>query len=182
MGDQARFACTANDSTDYDMECKDQLLENCLDAELTMYDATQGAPSDASKVTLAELNAKNTRTDQAALGVTSHTGKYYFVYRTVDETIRPVIKLAYGNNYFKKSAAQASSAANKALQTIPTADAESAAMTAKSHAYKLMAEQATQSSVNGWVLGAIASAVSGLALLGYSLRKQTQPVATSVPV
>jgi hypothetical protein len=208
--DQARFACTANDSTDYDMECKDQLLENCLDAELTMYDATQGAPSDASKVTLAELNAKNTRTDQAALGVTSHTGKYYFVYRTVDETgnmndgsncqngqtnsadytrtitvddtIRPVIKLAYGNNYFKKSAAQASSAANKALQTIPTADAESAAMTEKSHAYKLMAEQATQSSVNGWVLGAIASAVSGLALLGYSLRKQTQPVATSVPV
>ena len=47
--------------------------------------------------------------------------------------------------------------------------------------WKLMAEETT-SSVNGWVLGAIASAVSGLALLGYSLRKQAQPVATSVPV
>merc|ERR1711901_9854 len=45
----------------------------------------------------------------------------------------------------------------------------------------LMAEETT-SSVNGWVLGAIASAVAGLALLGYSLRKQAQPVATSVPV
>ena len=53
--------------------------------------------------------------------------------------------------------------------------------TADSHLWKLMAEETT-SSVNGWVLGAIASAVSGLALLGYSLRKQAQPVATSVPV
>jgi hypothetical protein len=42
-----------------------------------------------------------------------------------------------------------------------------------------MAEEQT-SSVNGWVLGAIASAVTGLALLGYSQRKTT--VATSVPV
>jgi hypothetical protein len=46
----------------------------------------------------------------------------------------------------------------------------------------LMAEESTTSSVNGWVMGAIASAVSGLALLGYSLRKQATPVATSVPV
>jgi len=44
----------------------------------------------------------------------------------------------------------------------------------------LMAEEATTSGVNGWVLGAIASAVTGLALLGYSQRKTT--VATSVPV
>jgi len=43
----------------------------------------------------------------------------------------------------------------------------------------LMAEE-TSSGVNGWVLGAIASAVTGLALLGYSQRKTT--VATSVPV
>merc|ERR1712167_255249 len=35
----------------------------------------------------------------------------------------------------------------------------------------LMAEQATTSSVNGWVVGAVGSAVTGLALLGYSLRK-----------
>jgi len=44
----------------------------------------------------------------------------------------------------------------------------------------LMAEEASAASVNGWVLGAIASAVTGLALLGYSQRKTT--VATSVPV
>merc|ERR1711943_169342 len=43
----------------------------------------------------------------------------------------------------------------------------------------LMAEQTT-SAVNGWVIGASASAVAGLALLGYSTRRTT--VATSVPV
>merc|ERR1711871_39587 len=43
----------------------------------------------------------------------------------------------------------------------------------------LMAEEST-SSVNGWVMGAIASAVAGLALLGYSTRRTA--VATSVPV
>jgi len=44
---------------------------------------------------------------------------------------------------------------------------------------RFMAEE-TSTGVNGWVLGAIASAVTGLALLGYSQRKTT--VATSVPV
>merc|ERR1711959_94679 len=47
------------------------------------------------------------------------------------------------------------------------------------HPATLMAEQTT-SSVNGWVIGAFASAVAGLALLGYSTRRTT--VATSVPV
>jgi len=42
---------------------------------------------------------------------------------------------------------------------------------------KLMAEQT--SSVNGWVIGAVASAVAGVALLGLSRRT---PVVTSVPV
>jgi hypothetical protein len=46
-------------------------------------------------------------------------------------------------------------------------------------AHSLMAEEST-SSVNGWVIGAIASAVAGLALLGYSTRRTA--VATSVPV
>merc|ERR1719311_1044550 len=44
--------------------------------------------------------------------------------------------------------------------------------------HTLMAEEST-SSVNGWVIGAIASAVAGLALLGYSTRRTA--VATSVP-
>jgi hypothetical protein len=37
----------------------------------------------------------------------------------------------------------------------------------------------TQTSVNGWIVGAVASAVAGVALLGYSSQKST---ATSVPV
>jgi hypothetical protein len=45
---------------------------------------------------------------------------------------------------------------------------------------QLMAEETT-TSANGWVMGAVASAVSGLALLGYSLRRNTQTV-VSVPV
>jgi len=54
------------------------------------------------------------------------------------------------------------------------------AFEAQSHnTNQLMAEE-TSTGVNGWVLGAIASAVTGLALLGYSQRKTT--VATSVPV
>merc|ERR1711939_515827 len=38
----------------------------------------------------------------------------------------------------------------------------------------------SQTSVNGWVIGAVASAVSGVALLGFSMRKTT--VAPPVPV
>merc|ERR1711871_767079 len=49
----------------------------------------------------------------------------------------------------------------------------------ETHLPALMAEEST-SSVNGWVVGAIASAVAGLALLGYSTRRTA--VATSVPV
>jgi len=45
---------------------------------------------------------------------------------------------------------------------------------------KLMAESTT-SSVNGWVIGAVASAVSGVALLGYAATRKAA-VATSVPV
>jgi len=47
---------------------------------------------------------------------------------------------------------------------------------------EFMAEESATTAVNGWVIGAVASAVSGLALLGYSLRKSAAPVATSVPV
>merc|ERR1712178_212900 len=49
----------------------------------------------------------------------------------------------------------------------------------ETHLPALMAEKST-SSVNGWVVGAIASAVAGLALLGYSTRRTA--VATSVTV
>merc|ERR1712167_161332 len=59
-------------------------------------------------------------------------------------------------------------------------DGASGGLTLTGHpAGPLMSEDST-SSVNGWVVGAIASAVAGLALLGYSTRRTA--VATSVPV
>jgi hypothetical protein len=78
---------------------------------------------------------------------------------TVQDTLKPVISLSYGANTFHKSAAT-----DKGVngQANPAA---------------LMAE--TQTSVNGWVVGAVASAVTGVALLGFSMKKTT---ATSVPV
>jgi hypothetical protein len=83
------------------------------------------------------------------------------------DTLRPVIALKYGGKVIHKGASADRAHHNNAANP--------------AGAYKFMAEQATTSSVNGWVIGAVASAVSGLALLGYSLRKST-PVATSVPV
>jgi hypothetical protein len=140
-----------------------------------------------------------------------NTAADYTRYVTVVDTLRPVIKLTLtedgktnevqvGTAASKQTDAvtgvvtyskTAMGAANIAKQTGVVTDAvtgvESDVSITDAHinalhlGSKFMSEQ-TQTSVNGWVLGAIASAVSGLALLGYSLRKQTQPVATSVPV
>jgi hypothetical protein len=46
---------------------------------------------------------------------------------------------------------------------------------------ELMAETTSTTAVNGWVMGAMASAVTGLALLGYSMRRSNN-VVVSVPV
>jgi len=109
----------------------------------------------------------------------------------VEDTLKPVIKLAYDDKIIKSGEADKfghrQQAQGKAIQQgeIGQSDAqqnkEHGPSTHLWNAPSLMAEE-SQESVNGWVLGAIASAVSGLALLGYSLRKQAQPVATSVPV
>jgi hypothetical protein len=108
---------------------------------------------------------------------------------TVKDTLKPVIKLALEGKIIKSSAAGASTAQDLSYQqahpAFPTQDGANVAQTVSSHTWKLpslMAEETATTSVNGWVMGAVASAVSGLALLGYSLRKQAQPVATSVPV
>jgi len=48
---------------------------------------------------------------------------------------------------------------------------------------RLMAEKTmTTASTNGWIIGAVASALTGLALLAYSMKKKVSNVATSVPV
>jgi len=85
----------------------------------------------------------------------------------VKDTLKPVIKLTYENN--KIAWGSTGNAKNDALYVDGVHIGNN-----------YMAEEASTSSVNGWVLGAIASAVTGLALLGFSQRKT--PVATSVPV
>merc|ERR1712166_1213802 len=76
----------------------------------------------------------------------------------VKDTLKPTIHLSFGRKTFHKSSA-ADTGINS--QANPSG--------------KLMAET---SSVNGWVIGAIASAVAGVALLALGSKK----VATSVPV
>jgi hypothetical protein len=123
------------------------------------------------------------------------------------DTLRPVIQLKYNNAVIHEGAASfatGASNANRGDATLTHTNVDStgdavhlatgvnpAHTTATTgdftHTWSeasnaLMAEQATTSSVNGWVVGAVGSAVTGLALLGYSLRKSAAPVATSVPV
>jgi len=96
----------------------------------------------------------------------------------VSDTLKPVIKLTYNGEKVAWGAKGADSTNTHTGGVSGAAPANP--FTAGEHqANGYMAEEQT-SSVNGWVLGAIASAVTGLALLGYSQRKTT--VATSVPV
>merc|ERR1712100_170068 len=92
---------------------------------------------------------------------TTCRGGYYNYIRSVKvvDTLKPVITLRYdlGDG-------------NKDIVNTPDSLIEDQADFDKQ---TLMAEDATTSGVNGWVLGAIASAVTGLALLGYSQRKTT---------
>ena len=132
---------------------------------------------------------------KAADGVTAGTGCRgtainYFRTVKVSDTLKPVIKLTYETTegaapdtiaWSSNGAAStnAGSHANPFSDGVHDGTAKASGMTNAAGHVAYMAEEQT-SSVNGWVLGAIASAVTGLALLGYSQRKTT--VATSVPV
>jgi len=101
----------------------------------------------------------------------------------VQDTLRPVIKLTYDNQgavAWGSPAWGTGQAPASTQSTTPANPFNKGVHTAAAHSHPLMAEEASAASINGWVLGAIASAVTGLALLGYSQRKTT--VATSVPV
>merc|ERR1712072_1471272 len=65
------------------------------------------------------------------------------------------------------------------MKTVVVEDTMVPIISLKYKGNKLMAE--STSTVNGWVIGAVASAVSGVALLGYAATRKTA-VATSVPV
>merc|ERR1711937_47271 len=97
-------------------------------------------------------------------GKCKHTTRRTIV---VKDTLKPVISLHFGGKKIHQSASAdqgVNGQANKAGQ-------------ARYNPYFM---EETQTSVNGWVMGAIASAVTGVALLGYSMKKTA--VATSVPV
>merc|ERR1711998_22623 len=97
-------------------------------------------------------------------GKCKHTTRRTIV---VKDTLKPVISLHFGGKKIHQSASAdqgVNGQANKAGQ-------------ARFNPYFM---EETQTSVNGWVMGAIASAVTGVALLGYSMKKTA--VATSVPV
>merc|ERR1712072_1082501 len=101
---------------------------------------------------------------------------------TIVDTLRPVIELKYNSQVIHRSAKAFTlpdENAKPPLAKVGLPPGHPGAI--HNGAFGLMAEEASTSSVNGWVVGAVASAVSGLALLGYSLRKSA-PVATSVPV
>merc|ERR1711968_305757 len=101
---------------------------------------------------------------------------------TVSDTLRPVITLRYKGTKVAQGTRdttgdiRSDSPHHGQLNTKGVADPEFP----DTHTLPTLMAEETTSSVNGWVLGAIASAVAGLALLGYSTRRTA--VATSVPV
>merc|ERR1711881_549714 len=112
---------------------------------------------------------------------------HYFRQVSVQDTLRPVITLKYDGGIV----AQGDVSPNPTETATQTQDfngvthyndedfTDFAPGDAKGRHPSLMSEDSS-SSLNGWVIGAIASAVAGLALLGYSTRRTA--VATSVPV
>jgi len=110
----------------------------------------------------------------------TYTAASYTRTITVKDTLRPVITLKQGTDIIKTGAKN--EWGHHADITADAAAVQGMTMGSTFHTNPSLMAEESQESVNGWVLGAIASAVSGLALLGYSLRKQAQPVATSVPV
>merc|ERR1711998_807094 len=93
------------------------------------------------------------------------TGTYVLTYSATDKN---------GNGRNQKKCAQA-----HFTKAVVVGDTMVPIISLKYKGNKLMAE--STSTVNGWVIGAVASAVSGVALLGYAATRKTA-VATSVPV
>jgi len=112
----------------------------------------------------------------------------------VRDTLRPVISLHLGGAGEDKKLIHVSAAADHGLDgeanpagmdrdSVTAPDGMEESTYGNPHLHdggdNLMAEESQASSTNGWIVGAAASAVTGLALLGYSQRKST---VTTVPV
>jgi hypothetical protein len=100
-------------------------------------------------------------------GATSYTRTV-----VVQDTLKPVIKIDYLSSEVARGTAEdiGSNGQNNPMHPDHWQSGDP---------FSLMAEEQA-SSVNGWAIGAVASAVTGLALLGYSRRVASVP--TAVPV
>merc|ERR1711991_301120 len=119
----------------------------CCDAAFRTFDVV-----DAEAPTIEVMGDKN-------LIIDASTKVYRRVF--VKDTLPPVITLHLRNKLI---------AAGNGKQKGVNGVMNPAGTAAGNPNIKYMAEETT-SSVNGWIVGALASAVTGLALLGYSLRK-----------
>jgi hypothetical protein len=96
----------------------------------------------------------------------------------VKDTMPPVLTLHLNGKLVAHSSADQTALDGETVN--PAGTVAGNPYMAQDYPASLMSETA-ESSVNGWVLGAVASAVSGLALLGYSMRR-TNVNTVSVPV
>merc|ERR1712100_131272 len=125
-----------------------------------------------------------TNTDGEDVGCRGTANHYIHTIHVLD-TLKPVITLDVNGEQVKGHGGEESSGPNPTapLDVDPNSDTYGQSGNLFTNpiegAEALMAEKTT-GKYNGWVLGAVASAVTGLALLGFSQRKTT--VATSVPV
>jgi hypothetical protein len=190
---EASFAFTDNFGTD--VTCTDELQESIVPVATTYsadgsvttgdisqtigtYTITYVATDSVGNTNTGAQNCKSKDTN-GDLVVGGQAAAEYTRTVVVKDTLKPVIKLSLDGADIKTGSSGTSAAADFKSRHNPESGSSSGHASPKTW---LMAEEASTTAVNGWVMGAVASAVSGLALLGYSLRKQAQPVATSVPV
>lgn len=183
---------TFTDSFATDVTCTDELQETITPVATTYSDEalTSEFTTEISKtvgtyyiayVATDSVGNSNAGANSCKVKATDANGQPKADYTrkvVVKDTLVPVIKLSLGGSVIKEGAASASTAADfDASNPNPAVAGTKHWLDAS-----LMAEESSTTAVNGWVMGAVASAVSGLALLGYSLRRGAAPVATSVPV
>jgi len=168
---EGKWEVTCSDSLDGEL---DVISEGEVDVELTGdYVLTYHAEDEAGNT------FKGVNSDGDAFG-NKCEGDDHQIYRTVHvkDTIEPTIHLTYDGEELTASRRDDEPATNPYMPLSTTMDGNGDAFPANTYA-NLMAE--SNVSVNGWVIGAVASAVSGVALLGYAATRKGS-VATSVPV
>jgi len=188
-----------------DTSCKWNTYQSCTTASNLVTDTATGNTNGGAQIGTYYITYRAKNTVGLYNDGANCRGGAVEYRRTVEvkDTLRPVITLKYTADGSTATVAQGDVGNGKGFAADHTKDlnlndadgtnkvypSESAAYgdqgnfvdTIAGHnaQHTLMAEEST-SSVNGWVIGAIASAVAGLALLGYSTRRTA--VATSVPV